>query len=108
MTSHDPHDHDHGDTTSVAGGARTGDADTKLNFAVGEPKLELAETAMLGVQFVDFLFNSFPSTFLLMLDVGIVSVVQRYRPVRKARGAPAQRHLDVAASSPMPTELVTP
>jgi hypothetical protein len=40
---------------------------------------------LIGVQFVDFLFNSFPSMFLLMLDAGVISMLQRYRPVKAQR-----------------------
>jgi hypothetical protein len=41
--------------------------------------LAIAVSVLLGVQFVDFLFNSFPSPFLLMLDMGLVATLQSCR-----------------------------
>jgi hypothetical protein len=38
---------------------------------------------LVGVQFIDFLFNSFPSMFLMILNAGMVSAVQRYVPVKR-------------------------
>lgn len=40
---------------------------------------------LLGAQFIDFLFNDFPSKFLLIMDVGLISALQHYKPVRVVR-----------------------
>ena len=43
--------------------------------------LSMAVAVLIGAQFVDFLFNSFPSVLLLILNMGLVSALQHYRPV---------------------------
>jgi hypothetical protein len=40
---------------------------------------------VLGVQFIDFLFNNFPSMFLMMLNVGMVSTLQHFVPAAARR-----------------------
>ena len=45
--------------------------------------LALVVSVMIGAQFFDFLFNAFPSVFLMILNIGAVSAIQRYRPVRR-------------------------
>jgi hypothetical protein len=51
--------------------------------------LAAAVSVLLGVQFVDFLFNSFPSPFLLMLDMGLLSTLRFYKPAPMAQPTPA-------------------
>jgi hypothetical protein len=43
--------------------------------------LSIAVAVLIGAQFVDFLFNSFPSVLLLILDMGLVSAVQNFKPM---------------------------
>ena len=43
--------------------------------------LAVAVAVLIGAQFVDFLFNAFPSVFLLILDMGLVSAVQNFKPM---------------------------
>ena len=43
--------------------------------------LAIAVAVLIGAQFIDFLFNAFPSVFLLILNMGLVSAVQHYKPV---------------------------
>jgi hypothetical protein len=52
----------------------------------------VAVSVLLGIQFVDFLFNSFPSVFLLMLDMGVLTAVRTYKAPQKRRppGVPVQ------------------
>jgi hypothetical protein len=40
---------------------------------------------LIGAQFIDFLFNSFPSLLLLTLSAGMISALQRYAPVKARR-----------------------
>ncbi|HVX84433.1 MAG TPA: hypothetical protein VH253_06420 [Phycisphaerae bacterium] len=47
--------------------------------------LAAATAILLGMQFIDFLFNSFPSMFLLILDVGMVVAIGNYLPTRARR-----------------------
>jgi hypothetical protein len=52
---------------------------------------------------MDFLFNSFPSTLLLILNVGLISAIQRYQPARVVRRvvrAPAFGAAAAANTSP--------
>ncbi len=44
--------------------------------------LAMVVSIMVGAQFFDFLFNAFPSIFLMILNVGMVSAIQRYKPAR--------------------------
>jgi hypothetical protein len=58
---------------------------------------------LIGAQFMDFLFNSFPSTLLLILNVGLISAIQRYQPARVVRRvvrAPAFGAAAAANTSP--------
>lgn len=50
----------------------------------------IAVSVLLGIQFIDFLFNAFPSMFLLMLDMGVLTAVRNYSASKKPRprGAP--------------------
>ncbi|HUO09773.1 MAG TPA: hypothetical protein VM008_15820 [Phycisphaerae bacterium] len=43
--------------------------------------LSIAVAVLIGAQFIDFLFNSFPSVLLLILDMGLVGAVQHYKPM---------------------------
>jgi hypothetical protein len=54
--------------------------------------LGVAVCILLGVQFVDFLFNSFPSMFLMMLNMGMISALQHYKPVRVVRRVAAPQY----------------
>jgi len=49
---------------------------------------------MVGAQFIDFLFNSFPSPFLLMLDMGLLSTLRFYKPMPAASPMPATWPVD--------------
>lgn len=46
--------------------------------------LALFIATALGLQLIDFLFNAFPSPFLMMANVGLISVLLRRRQVRRA------------------------
>ncbi len=57
--------------------------------------LALVVSVMVGAQFIDFLFNAFPSIFLLMLNAGLVSAIQRYKPVKiQRRPVPVQMSVE--------------
>jgi hypothetical protein len=46
--------------------------------------LAAATSVMLGAQFIDFLFNAFPSPFLFILNMGLLSTLRFYRPQAQA------------------------
>jgi hypothetical protein len=55
----------------------------------------IAISVLLGIQFIDFLFNSFPSMFLLMLDMGLLTAARNFKPARQRRpayGFPVDAH----------------
>ncbi len=43
--------------------------------------LAAAVALMLGAQFIDFLFNAFPSPFLFMLNMGLLATLRFYKPM---------------------------
>ena len=47
--------------------------------------LSIAVAILIGAQFMDFLFNAFPSIFLMILNVGLIGAIQRFQPVRMVR-----------------------
>jgi hypothetical protein len=47
--------------------------------------LSIAVAILIGAQFFDFLFNAFPSVFLMILNVGLIGAIQRFQPVRFVR-----------------------
>jgi hypothetical protein len=47
--------------------------------------LSVAVAILIGAQFFDFLFNDFPSVFLLMLNAGLIGAIQRFEPMRAVR-----------------------
>jgi hypothetical protein len=49
---------------------------------------------MLGAQFVDFLFNSFPSPFLFILDMGLLSTLRLYQGVPQPGLLPEEFPID--------------
>ena len=51
---------------------------------------------LIGAEFIDFLFNSFPSPFLLMLDMGLVGALQAYRPAPAVSYLPVYDFIDPA------------
>jgi hypothetical protein len=51
--------------------------------------LAAAIAVMLGAQFIDFLFNSFPSPFLFMLNMGLLSTLRFYKPMPAEMPMPA-------------------
>lgn len=56
---------------------------------------------MVGAQFIDFLFNSFPSPFLFMLDMGLLSTLRFYRPVPQVQFIPAAYPVEELQMVPM-------
>jgi hypothetical protein len=57
--------------------------------------LSVAVAILIGAQFMDFLFNDFPSVFLLMLNAGLISAVQRFEPARALRRVMPMQHAPI-------------
>ncbi len=64
----------------------------------------IAISVLLGIQFVDFLFNAFPSMFLLILDMGLLTAVRNYVPA----GRPRMRGFPVQTMPAMPVVVLEP
>ncbi|MGN6367655.1 MAG: hypothetical protein ACTHN5_05290 [Phycisphaerae bacterium] len=57
--------------------------------------LALIVAVLIGAQFIDFLFNAFPSVFLLILDMGLVSAVQHFKPMPAIAPQPQMMYVPV-------------
>ncbi|HVS71064.1 MAG TPA: hypothetical protein VHQ47_07405 [Phycisphaerae bacterium] len=87
------------------------------HWRVLTPDLQALATGVavvLGIQFIDFLFNSFPSMFLLLLDVGMVSAMRHYLPTRarahraNVRAVPAEAFPPINSGEELAGPMVAP
>jgi hypothetical protein len=62
---------------------------------------------MLGAQFIDFLFNSFPSPFLFILDMGLLSTLHAYRSMPQVQMMMPDMMGDEIETMPVPPHIST-